>query len=213
MSQIFYIFCHACYIPFNTSNFRSPNINLYFDVPVNNISCNKDLQLDFDASNYEYKESYFNPKYDYILSFNDETYCSASFNMCGLFDINHKRIDIKNITNGTYNDVLLSDLVEFLVKTNNNQNERTNIYCSFCRNECKDQPIPTKMNLEFEGDEAVDDKPLIDFSGMDLGDDDDIDYNNLFGGKRRKKNAKAKKSKKRRKITKKRKTNTRKYKT
>ena len=207
MSQIFYIFCHACYIPFNTSSFKSPNINLYFDAPINETSCNYDLQLDFDTSNYKYKESYMNPKYDYILSFKDDKYSSSStsLKMCGLFDKNNQRIEIKNVTNGSYNDILISDLIQFLV----NKNQPASIYCSFCRNYCsEEQDMPNKINLEFgsyEEDHALEEMDLseIDLGNMDM--DMDIDYNMFAGKKVRKYTKRTKKTKKRKSNTKKRK--------
>jgi hypothetical protein len=186
MSQIFYIFCHACYVPFNKSNFKSPNITLYFDTPIESPSCNTDLQLSFDSDHYEYKESYMNPTYDYVLSFKDDIYSSSSsaIKMCGLFDSNHNRIEIKNVTNGLYNDVLLSTLIQFLV----NKNNKSIIYCSFCRNACSNETtVPNNVALEFGNDSNENhDLDDMDISDMDFGNLDDDIHPDMFAGRKQK---------------------------
>lgn len=181
----YYIFCHACYVPFNKSGYRNPNVNLFFDVELNRESCSYELHLDFDTDNYKYKENYMSPKYDYILSFNDTTYSSSktTLKMFGLFDEDNNRVEIKNITNGMYKDILLSDLLQFLLR----KNERANIYCAFCRNICDDLNVPKNEYLEFgkNTDNNNNENRMGDFKVARFEQDDNIDFDNLFGGKRK----------------------------
>jgi hypothetical protein len=184
----YFIHCHACYV--NKSNkFSNPNIKLFFDTPINNPACSIELQIDFDKSKYEFSEHYMNPKLDYILSFKDEAYSSTktSIKMLGIFDDNYNRVEIKNITNGSFNDILLSDLLQFLIP----KNTPSKIYCTFCRNPCDDSiPHPYLVSpLEYgiEDDDNFD--ALYDYD-IDLMDVDyrnmnDVDYQNVFynGGK------------------------------
>ncbi len=178
----YYIFCHGCYIPFHQGNYKNPNINLWFDAEFNNESCSENLNISFDHENYPFKENYMNPQFDYILSFNDVHYSSndTSIKMFGLFDDFEERIEIKNITNKEYNDILLSQLLEFIVK----KNERANIYCSFCRKECENQTIPLPQTLEYDTEEPkVNDISDIKVDKLDDV-DDDINFKDLFiGGK------------------------------
>jgi hypothetical protein len=186
----YYIFCHACYVPFSESKYKNPNVNLWFDTELNSESCSSELQLNFDADSYKYKESYMNPKFDYILSFKDLNYSSSetTLKMFGLFDEDEKRVEIKNITNGNYNDILLSDLLKFLLR----KNERSNIYCSFCRNTCGDSVMPTNESLEFgtEADNKSNDNnnAMQDFKVARFN-DEDIDFN-IFGGKKKRRSRK-----------------------
>ena len=131
----YFIHCHACYTN-KTNNFMNPNIKLFFDTPIDNPSCSTELQIDFDKSKYTFSENYMIPKLEYILSFKDEHISSSttSVKMLGIFDDNYNRVEIKNITNGSFDDILLSDLLEFLLRKN--KNIRHNIYCKFCRNPC-----------------------------------------------------------------------------
>jgi len=180
----YYIFCHACYVPFNKSGYKNPNVNLWFDAEFNTESCSTELQLNFDTNNYIHKESYMSPKYDYILSFNDTIYSSSKsmLKMFGLFDENENRVEIKDITNGMYKDILLSDLLRFLL----HKNERANIYCAFCRNACEDSNAPSNEYLEFgkNTDENDNESGMEDFKVARL-EEDDINFENLFGGKRK----------------------------
>jgi hypothetical protein len=212
----YFIHCHACYIN-KTNNFNNPNIKLFFDTPINNKSCSTELQIDFDKSNYIISENYMTPKLDYILSFKDETYSSSitSVKMLGIFDDNYNRVEIKNITNGSFDDILLSDLLKFLVP----KNTPSKIYCGFCRNSCDNSiPIPQvsqplEYGIEDNGLDALYDIDLMDmnYGDMNYGDMNDIDYENVFlnGGKTRKKRNK-KYRKKQIKKTRKNKSNKRK---
>jgi len=181
----YYIFCHACYIPFNKSGYKNPNVNLWFDVDINKESCSTELNLNFDTSKYTHQENYMIPKNEYILSFNDTIYSSSksTLKMFGLFDEDENRVEIKDITNGMYKDILLSDLLRFLLR----KNERANIYCAFCRNACDDPIIPRNDHLEFgkNTNNNNEDDSMEDFKVARFEQDDDIDFANLFGGKRK----------------------------
>jgi hypothetical protein len=180
----YYIFCHGCYIPFD-GGYRNPNVNLWFDTELNNESCSTELNLNFDESAYKYKENFMNPQYDYILSFKDANYSSAdtTLKMFGLFDENQNRVEIKNITNGSYKNVRLTVLLDFLLR----KNERSNIYCSFCRNKCDNSTNANKddqLELGSDIDNNINDYDDIqDFKAAKF-DDDDINYD-IFGGKRK----------------------------
>jgi hypothetical protein len=192
----YFVHCHACYIN-KTNNFTNPNIRVFFDTDINSESCSSELQIDFDKSNYGFSENYMSPKFDYILSFRDETYSSSktSLKMFGIFDDNQNRIEIKNITNGSFNDILLSDLLQFLIP----KNTPSKIYCGFCRNLCENStPIPhVTQPLEYgtEDDDSLDTLYDIDLMDMNYGDMDGVDYKNdlLNGGKTRKKRNKYRK--------------------
>lgn len=181
----YYIFCHACYIPFNQSGYKNPNVNLWFDVDINKESCSTELNLNFDTSKYTHQENYMAPKNEYILSFNDAIYSSSksALKMFGLFNEDENRVEIKDITNGMYKDILLSDLLRFLLR----KNERANIYCAFCRKACDDPIIPKNEHLEFgkNTDNNNEDDSMEDFKVARFEQDDDIDFANLFGGKRK----------------------------
>ncbi len=186
----YYIFCHACYVPFNKSNlaiYRNPNISLFFDTSLNNESCSTEPQVNFETSDYDYRETYMSPVNDYILYFKDPVYSGlgTSLKLFGLFDEDKNRIQIKDITNGKFNPVLLSELLYFLVI----KNEKTNIYCSFCRNACENNTIiPINQDLDF--DIAFDDFEHGHLDDIDIdfldNNDDEIDYNNIFKGGKRK---------------------------
>jgi hypothetical protein len=192
----YFIHCHACYIN-KTNDFRNPNIKLFFDTPIDNDSCNSEYIIEFDKDKYNFSENYMSPKLDYILSFKDETYSSSksSFKMLGIFDDNYNRVEIKNITNGLFNDILLSDLLEFLV--NKNKNIRHNIYCGFCRNPCDNSTsIPLAQPLEYGKENESEYEDLYDLE-WDIDEDLNFDQN-VFpkGGKFNKTNKKRNKYRK-----------------
>jgi hypothetical protein len=160
------------------------------------------MQIDFDKNNYAFSENYMTPKFDYILSFKDDIYSSSktSIKMFGIFDDNLSRVEIKNITNGSFNDILLSDLLEFLIP----KNTPSKIYCGFCRNPCENStPIPhLAQPLEYgteedDGFDALYDMNYGDmnygdmnygdmnYGDMNYGDINDVDYQNIYskGGK------------------------------
>lgn len=188
----YYIFCHACHIPFIQSmlaEYRNPNITLHFDAALDSMSCSTELQFVFDTDKYDYLEKLMNPRLDYILSFNDEFYSgpTTSLKMFGLFDENQKRIEIGNVTNGNYNDVLLSNLLKELVP----RNTPVDIYCSFCRNACASPVIPPIQQLEFsfvDNNTVNNEMQDFDVSNNNLENanlEEDIDFSSLFGGKRK----------------------------
>jgi hypothetical protein len=203
----YYIFCHGCYVPFSESNYRNPNVNLWFDTELNSESCSTELELNFEADSYKYKESYMNPTFDYILSFKDLNYSSSetSLKMFGLFDEDETRVEIKNITNGNYNDILLSDLLKFLLR----KNERCNVYCSFCRNKCDDSIMPTNETLEFgnESDNVSNSNDTMQDFKVARFNNEDIDFN-IFGGKKKRRSRKKSYKKPSKKYLKKKKTKT-----
>lgn len=211
----YFIYSHACYVP-KTSQYRNPNVQLLFDTPLDSESCSKEYILDFDKTKFNDRESYMNPKKDYILSFKDDTFSSSttSVKLFGVFDEKHQRVEIKNITNGLYFDILLSNLIEFLVP----RNTPSKIYCAFCRNPCDLQtPVPNKIDgleygiaeMEAQQQQEMDDFDYSAFDDMDVGMDTDInnvDYGNVFeneltGGKRQKR-TKKRRNKRRQKRTK-----------
>ncbi len=220
----YFIYSHACYVP-KTSQYRNPNVQLLFDTPLDSESCSKEYILDFDRTKFIHKESYMNPKKDYILSFKDDTFSSSttSVKLFGVFDEKQQRVEIKNITNGLHFDILLSNLIEFLVP----RNTPSKIYCAFCRNPCDSQtPMPNKIDgleygiaeIEAQQQQEMDDFDYSAFDNMDVGMDTDInnvDYGNVFeneltGGKRQKRTKKRRHKNKRPKRTKRRRPRSRK---
>lgn len=176
----YYIFCHACHVPFR-SDYSNRNLNLYFDTTLNSASCSTEPQLEFDADAFPYKENYFHQSQDYILSFKDNTYSSSntSLQLFGLFDEQQRRIEIANVTNGMFNDILLSDLLKFIIA----KNERSNVFCSFCRNACESYvSLPATPHLEYGKEESSYELDDIDFHSFS---DDDMDFANTFNGGKR----------------------------
>lgn len=193
----YYIFCHGCYVPFTKLSYRTPNVTLFFDAKLDNMSCSAEYNFDFNTNSYPYSESYRNPEFDYILSFNDPTLSSSKtgLKMFGLFDENEERVEIKNITNGKRNDILLSDLLHFLVR----KNQQAKIYCAFCRNTCGDSVIPGNQELEFgiDEDENKDKNKDDGTRDFEVESFEDVDYSGLWGGKRKYRTSKNSRYKKR----------------
>jgi hypothetical protein len=194
----YYISCHACYIN-KTNDYTNPNINLFFDTNIDNPSCISEFQLVLDKDYYKYLENYMNPKLDYTLSFHDKVdklTRESGIKMLGIFDDNYNRIEIKNITNGSFDDILLSDLLKFLV--GKNKYTRYNIYCGFCRNPCYSNSIPATKKLEYgiEEENRIEEESDmeqqngskfnsfdIDLMNLNYGNINDIDENVFTGGK------------------------------
>ncbi len=215
MTTNYFIVCHACKIPFDKSkisDYTNKNLKLHHDVKLDEISCDYKLDVEFDIDNFnEEPMTYENMEYDYILSFKDPHYGSSDFDLFGIFNLQSKneKIQILNVTNGERRDILLSELLRFLV----NKRNRTNVYCSFCRQDCNsNDEIPTLTANELvygipeqDGLSALDDFELDD-EWMDM---DEFSFTN-GGRKRRNTKSKTTKRLKTKKLKRKRKWSRRK---
>ena len=136
-----FIFAHGCYLrtkmPFN------PNINIFFDTPMDTCSQGDFTNPSWNTSDYNYEDK----NNDYNLSFTDELSELAGFNSLGVYIYNKSNITSRRISEfDNVENINMSNIIQYLLANNIvSKTQRINIYCRICRTPCdKSQVIGGK---------------------------------------------------------------------